>query len=62
MENPNRTSEGFGPRLAGLRRAAGLTQQQLAEQLFVTRQAVSRWESGRTQPDLAGPLGKRSFP
>ena len=46
MDNPNRTSEGFGPRLAGLRRAAGLTQQQLAEQLFVTRQAVSRWESG----------------
>lgn len=46
MENPNKTSEGFGPRLAGLRRAAGLTQQQLAERLYVTRQAVSRWESG----------------
>ena len=57
MDNPNRTSEGFGPRLAGLRRAAGLTQQQLAERLYVTRQAVSRWESGRTQPDLAGLQG-----
>lgn len=43
----------FGSRLAGLRRAAGLSQQQLAEQLFVTRQAVSRWEGNRTQPDLA---------
>lgn len=49
MDNPNRTSEGFGPRLAGLRRAAGLTQQQLAERLYVTRQAVSRWESGVSQ-------------
>lgn len=43
----------FGGRLAGLRRAAGLSQQQLAEQLFVTRQAVSRWEQNRTQPDLS---------
>lgn len=43
----------FGGRLAALRRAAGLSQQQLAEQLFVTRQAVSRWEQNRTQPDLA---------
>ena len=43
----------FGGRLAALRRAAGLSQQQLAEQLFVTRQAVSRWEGNRTQPDLA---------
>ena len=43
----------FGGRLAALRRAAGLSQQQLAEQLFVARQAVSRWEGNRTQPDLA---------
>lgn len=43
----------FGGRLAGLRRAAGLSQQQMAERLFVTRQAVSRWEQNRTQPDLA---------
>ena len=46
-------SKDFGGRLAALRRAAGLSQQQLAEQLFVTRQAVSRWEQNRTQPDLA---------
>lgn len=54
MGPTNKGAEGFGPRLAGLRRAAGLTQQQLAGRLCVTRQAVSRWESGRTQPDLAG--------
>lgn len=52
-----RQEEGFGPRLARLRRAAGMTQQQLAERLCVTRQAISRWESGRTQPDLAGLQG-----
>ena len=48
MEN----RQDFGGRLAALRRAAGLSQQ-LADQLFVTRQAVSRWEQNRTQPDLA---------
>ncbi len=46
-------NQDFGGRLAALRRAAGLSQQQLAGQLFVTRQAVSRWEQNRTQPDLA---------
>lgn len=45
--------QGFPARLAALRRQAGLSQQQLAEQLHVTRQAVSRWEQGRTQPDIA---------
>ena len=29
----------------------GLTQEQLAERVFVTRQAVSRWETGETQPN-----------
>ena len=35
-----------------LRLSRGWTQQQLAEQLHVTRQAVSHYESGRTQPDI----------
>lgn len=35
-----------------LRQQAGLTQDQLAEKLFVTRQTVSLWENGRTQPDI----------
>lgn len=35
-----------------LRLNSGLTQDLLAEQLHVTRQAVSNWENGKTQPDL----------
>lgn len=34
-----------------LRTQAGLSQRELAEQIFVTRQAVSRWETGETLPN-----------
>ncbi|MBR0081707.1 MAG: helix-turn-helix domain-containing protein [Clostridia bacterium] len=34
-----------------LRTKAGLSQDELAEQVFVTRQAVSRWENGETVPN-----------
>ena len=37
--------------LRGLREARGMTQEQLAERALVTRQAVSRWETGETQPN-----------
>lgn len=36
-----------------LREKSGLSQEELAEQLFVTRQAVSRWETGKTIPDAS---------
>ena len=36
--------------LKRLREKRGLTQEQLAEKVMVTRQAVSRWENGETQP------------
>lgn len=38
-------------RIAAVRKAAGLTQEQLGELVGVTRQAVSKWESGQTVPD-----------
>ena len=37
--------------LKGLREKNGLTQDELAEKVLVTRQAVSRWETGETQPN-----------
>lgn len=35
-----------------LRRKAGLSQEQLAERLEVTRQTISKWEGGHSVPDL----------
>jgi transcriptional regulator with XRE-family HTH domain len=35
-----------------IRKGAGLTQEEFAEKLFVTRQAVSRWENGETTPTV----------
>ena len=37
--------------LYGLRTKHGLSQDELAEKVFVTRQAVSRWETGETTPN-----------
>lgn len=41
-----------GKNLKRLRQREKLTQDALAEQLHVTRQAVSSWETGKTQPDV----------
>lgn len=35
-----------------LRTEKGIRQGELADQLHVTRQAVSNWENGKTQPDI----------
>ena len=37
--------------LLELRTAKGLSQEELAEKVYVTRQAVSRWENGETVPN-----------
>lgn len=42
----------FGERLQEVRRASGMTQEQFAEDLKVSRQAVSKWESGRGYPEM----------
>ncbi len=42
----------FGERLQEVRKRSGLTQEEFAEQLQVSRQAVSKWESGRGYPEM----------
>lgn len=42
----------WNERVAAARKAAGLTQEALGEKLGVSRQAVSKWESGQAVPDL----------
>lgn len=42
----------FGERLQEVRRRAGLTQEQFAAELNVSRQAVSKWESCRGYPEI----------
>ena len=42
----------FAEKLVAVRRAHTLTQDQLAEKLYVTRQAVSRWERGEVTPGI----------
>lgn len=42
----------FGENIRKAREEMGITQQTLADKLYVTRQAVSRWENGSRYPDL----------
>lgn len=44
--------EAFGQRIRDLRNKKGLSQQQLADLVFVTRKSVSNWESGHRMPDI----------
>ena len=55
--------EAFGERIRSLRIERNLTQQELADRLFVSRKTIGNWESGSCLPDisslsaLAGILG-----
>lgn len=42
----------LGNRLYQLRRSRGMSQEQLAEQIGVSRQTISKWEVGGSTPDL----------
>ena len=42
----------FNEKLQELRKARSMTQEELAEALFVSRTAISKWESGRGYPNL----------
>ena len=42
----------FNEKLQELRKRQGLTQEQLAESLYVSRTAISKWESGRGYPSI----------
>lgn len=45
--------EKAGKLIAAKRKEKGLTQEQLAEKLGVTNKAVSKWETGKSMPDLS---------
>ena len=42
----------FSEKLQKLRKDRSLTQEELAEALFVSRTAISKWESGRGYPSI----------
>ena len=46
----------IGEKLKAARNGAGLTQEQVAEKVRVSRQTVSSWENDRSYPDIAGVL------
>ena len=57
----------FGDRVRHLRKACGLSQEDLAERLDLTRPSVTSWETGKTKPrldkleQLAGILGTSAY-
>lgn len=42
----------FAEKIFTLRKSNDLTQKQLAEKLNVSRQSISKWESGQSTPEL----------
>lgn len=46
-------TQSLGKKIAEARRSTGMTQSALALRVGVTAQAVSKWEQGRSCPDIA---------
>ena len=44
----------FGDNLSKSRKKAGLSQEELAEKMGLTRQTISKWETGASAPDVEG--------
>ena len=52
-KNPREQARSLGEALKARRTAAGYTQEYVAETLGVSRQAVSKWENGTSDPSTA---------
>lgn len=53
QERPGIDLERFGSFVSRLRSKKGMTQKALAEKLFVSNKAVSKWENGQSLPDIS---------
>lgn len=53
MEEKKTAAESFGGFVSELRKEKGMTQKQLAERLYVSDKAVSKWERGLSMPDVS---------
>ena len=52
----------FAQRIITLRKELSMTQEQLAQELGITAQAVSKWETGQSYPDITLPVLRRGSP
>ena len=52
MAKNDETGITLGEKLKSARKRAGLTQEQLAEKLLVSRQAITKWEADKGMPDI----------
>lgn len=52
MESKNQPEKTLGEKLKSARKEAGLTQEQLAVKLMVSRQAITKWEADKGMPDI----------
>ena len=52
LKNATILNMNMAAKIIEIRKISGLTQNGLAAKLFVTRQAVSRWENGETTPTV----------